>query len=554
MMIRRAFDAVGAGWRHPYVRFFGLLLLTAAAITGLLWASWCDCDDSNYAERRLAGPPPGRVYLGGGNPDSNPPVAPGARTERTLGADYDTVKNPTYVEYWYTPPPGATNFSFPTRPPDEILDDGTMVWENVPVGPLGRAEEIDVNYDMPQLPANVNEMKVHESVSVWALGSEAGMLISDRETTVRRGAGGTAAETVAEPDGPEGPAGVAPQADDYYLWETHRWARINQAMTTETCQEWMDFLREGTTFVAMRFPLLNATGTATYTLPIVMRPGYFPELSFLDHSVWPPAEVFTASLECKPAYHTFLANELPQKEGEKWVAMGVAETPPITCPEGLNLAAGEWEFYAHVWLDLGGEEDACDGCTLPLYICYEGQDAPIPASAGFAARAAGLSTAYQGWGITCLGPGALPLNDLLDPGNVLYLKEPHGAVISATERITYHHTLWNLGDEPMTVSLTYSSTQGIAYGFYQGGWDEPDMPLEPVAQPVALGAGGHLSFWLIGETPADAQGEETIIITARSTADPNVSAWISDLVWIGPWEPPDLPLQYYVYLPVVHRE
>jgi len=130
---------------------------------------------------------------------------------------------------------------------------------------------------------------------------------------------------------------VAPQdteQNDYYLWHATRWHHSEAVtMTTDLCQDWIDFWQTDTTFFVLRFPDLEATPpyTASYKLPVAFWGTYSPTLTLVQHGV-PPTHIVTVPLEYRPYYHTFLHNELPSAPGERWLALGGVTTPTIECP------------------------------------------------------------------------------------------------------------------------------------------------------------------------------------------------------------------------------
>jgi hypothetical protein len=327
----------------------------------------------------------------------------------------------------------------------------------------------------------------------------------------------------------------------------HFWPAETQTMTTNLCQDQMALLQGGHTFLALRFPVLPPTLSYTepYTLPVVG----LSRLNLKDTSVWPPTLVFTVPLEYKPEYAIFLENELPAAPGEHWLALGVVTTPTVDCASVPTLT--DWEFQAEVWLDFGGTQDAGRGRLLPRYYCYEGQTPPplLP-------RAAADSTAYQGWGITCVGPHPLYLESYVRP---LELYGVHRAWITPTQTISFSHSIVNWTLTPLTVVLTHSSTLGLPWGFYSGTVDAPDVPLVPITGPFQVkpfGPNPPYNFWAITTVPADVPaGAETLVITATDVISPTRVAWTSDLAWVGDWvAPPGPPLWYRLYLPLVLRQ
>ena len=442
---------------------------------------------------------------------------------------------PDRVTISWMPPPGATNVQV-HPPPTSIEPDGTHVWE-LPVDYDGNAKPIVLTYDPPE--------EVSQTV--------------DTAVAQRPDTGEQVASSLARPQGPAPPRSAPPEAsgppapskgtgrpqDDYFAWRVRIDVLSEETLTTDLCQDVLDFLQEGTSFVAFRFPLqpVDLPPTAAYTLPIVFRGAYSPTLGL--HDLRTGTNIITIPLEYKPRHFTFLENELPAASGERWLALGAQIAPRVTCPAGLQLDRVFYEAYGTGYLDLGGEPDTCAGCTLPLYYCYEGQEAPLMTS--FLSRSLGGAaslTSYQGWGITCLGPQPLKLQEPT--------VAPISLILSATGWVTYTQaiSLWhrvsNNTMSPLTVTLAHTSSLGLTWGIYSGTKQRPDIPLVPITGPIQLAPvmsypQNQRNFWLIANVPAGAEaGADTVYITATAALSPAFSTWVTDLVWVGDWVAPPL--------------
>ena len=442
---------------------------------------------------------------------------------------------PDRVTISWMPPPGATNVQV-HPPPTSIEPDGTHVWE-LPVDYDGNAKPIVLTYDRPE--------EVSQTV--------------DTAVAQRPDTGEQVASSLARPQGPAPPRSAPPAAsgppapsrgtgrpqDDYFAWRVRIDVLSEETLTTDLCQDVLDFLQEGTSFVAFRFPLqpVDLPPTADYTLPIVFRGAYSPTLGL--HDLRTGTNIITIPLEYKPRHFTFLENELPAASGERWLALGARIAPRVTCPAGLQLDRVFYEAYGTGYLDLGGEPDTCAGCTLPLYYCYEGQEAPLMTS--FLSRSLGGAaslTSYQGWGITCLGPQPLKLQEPT--------VAPISLILSATGWVTYTQaiSLWhrvsNNTMSPLTVTLAHTSSLGLTWGIYSGTKQRPDIPLVPITGPIQLAPvmsypQNQRNFWLIANVPAGAEaGADTVYITATAALSPTFSTWVTDLVWVGDWVAPPL--------------
>ena len=336
----------------------------------------------------------------------------------------------------------------------------------------------------------------------------------------------------------------AARQDDYYRWQITNWVDVpSLALTADLCQDGVDLLQSDTVFIALRFPVQPPplAETDPYTLPVSFGDGYSPYLSLLDMRSMPVSTILTAPLEYKPWYLTFAENELPAAPGERWLALGAVTSPTITCAGLPELAAGEWEVQADVWLDFGGVQDTGLGAVLPIYYCYEGQAPPGQLMGSDA-------TSYQGWGITCLGPRYLTLRD--DLGSNWKLTGESSAWLTPTQVISFSHTLYNWMPypQPLTFTLEATSTLPAGWAFYADPAGQT-----PLAGPVQVD--NQLEFWVFGQAPADAaDGPYELFVTARTSDTLPADQQATDLMWVGDWvAPPPSPFMHRVYLPLVQK-
>jgi len=550
--------------QRPYVRVLGYLLLAVVVPLGIGVA--CNLTESESTMEYVVDSDPGLVIF----LNASEEVLPGASTDLHLsGVAYRPPPKPKYMDYIWTPPPGATNFEFPDHQPEP--GGPPFHFRNVPVGDDGCGDIIRVSYKPPPLPPGEDEMQIVNTLEVRT--KDASNTSCETTAVIRRKEGASsipvppaaAVAPAASQRQPEPPArGMAPQ-QGYYLWETHLWLDPTDeiTMTTKLCQDMMDSAQKDTAFVALRFPVLDArpSYTRSYPLPVVFQGARSPILSLLHYDGWVPTTVLTTPLEYRPERFTFLENELPAAEEEHWLALGLSSSDPITCPEELEMGGGDWQIEVNMWLDFGGEKNACADCVLPLYYCYEGQDPPLVfsllarASGGNAARLTSSqvsATPYQGQGITCIGPDPLRMMEWGATSPPFSLAGTHMFRVSPTQTISLPHRVTNL-DGPVTITLDYASSLGLPWGIYSGTYDAPAIPLVPITGPIVLeDTPPGRYFWMIAEVPPGTQGAETLLITATSALSPTLFAWTSDLGWVGDWTAPPLtkPL---IYLPVVLR-
>jgi hypothetical protein len=278
--------------------------------------------------------------------------------------------------------------------------------------------------------------------------------------------------------------------------------------------------------------------------------------TFLRLEQYLPLEerILTATLEYRPERLTFLANELPSAPGEHWAALGISAAEAITCPAGLNVAPDDWGITGNFLLDLRDQPDACQGCTVLVYGCYEGQGAPwATLEQRMLARSLGMES-YQGQGVTCIGPKAVHLEEAFAP--TLHLRGSAAAAITPTQAISLSNEVWGPG-YVVTVTMDYSSTaQG--WQFYGGDDSGPDLgaQLTPNATEIGLpNAFMPRYIWAVNNpTPAGTEaGPHSLVITVTSPIFSFLTTWDAIPLWSGGWVAPPAGAGYRIYLPLVVR-
>jgi len=303
-------------------------------------------------------------------------------------------------------------------------------------------------------------------------------------------------------------------------------------------------LQSDSFFLAARTPVTaTASITGSYRLPFVFGSPYSQTLYLDDYSdPWGSPMIFTTTLEYRPERHTFLANALPSAAGERWAALGGASVEPAVCPQGLNVSAGDWGLRSDLWLDLSDQPNLCEGCEVNLYYCYEGQTPP-----SFSALARPLAVpAYQGEGITCIGP---QITTLVDESAAPPLQMQGGGYhpVTPPATVSSHRILLTAGQ--VNVNLVYSSTLAVAWNMYEdNGSGGPDLS-KPITPPILVNS--FQEIWLVADIPNGATaGLQTLNVTASLVDDPTTTVTTSDILWIGDWVAPPTS-QQFVYLPLV---
>lgn len=336
--------------KRAYTSFLVSLAVTVLFIISAMLSAGCEgcCGDKEevYGSvhgliQKWIGYDPPRV-------EGDDSGAPGGRVARRVQPNY-SASDRTIV---WRPDPRVTSVSFYGEQPEP--GGPPYVFTNVP----GDAS-INVEYTVPE-----NAPEGSALVDVFTEGNsstvvEISVSSSSREQSAR-----------SRMDPPM----VVPQADEPIdAWNVTTW--IDPAgitLTTELCQNLVDTARRDEFFFATRMPLAPAEpGSIDHPLPHIFDSPYSQTVKLID-ARYPPSDILTGTLEYRTERFSFLANELPSAPGETWMALGLRDTGPVTCPTGLNLAPGHWGIVAETLLNLSRQPDNCEGCTLRTYYCYEG--------------------------------------------------------------------------------------------------------------------------------------------------------------------------------------
>lgn len=553
-----------------YLRAFGLLLLVVAAFPFLVGYECYSTFDSCLSLPSHTDPALGcqgsvfSRFWNGSPPEINPgligePLASlrGQRVHRLLTLTPGTLLPPAYATVWWYPDevisknPGA-NITFdplptdPQGPPPYKFD--TIVERS------GSPPVVDVSYVVPMDHSDANTDAIIDTFTIESfVDSLIGVTLKDMPAppgprqppsgdTAPAGAGDGRAETGA----------IAPRARDasspaaYGWWRGELWVYVpDVSMTTAVCQDGVDRLQAGDTFLALRFPVLGSAGPdpRSYLLPVLFRkePNSFPRADLVNFATNPSTTVVSLPLELRPERMSFAENTLPAAPGERWLTLAPAASPRPICPANLQVTSGLWELHAVLPLDFGGTPDACRECVLQAYACYEGTAPPF--SAGPTAQAAAavvIEGTVQGSNITCMGPMLLRLTDTSAPNvpNPPFTVTAAGsAKVSPPLQVSFRHYLQRYGSQPVTLTLSTTSSLGLSWRLYRDANGQPDFAA-PITAPVTVDT--NLTVWLVADIPAGVSGGETAVITATSASPPG-SASSSDQLWVGKWTPPPTP-------------
>ncbi len=452
--------------------------------------------------------------------------APGSQAERKLSWSGNQPDRLTYY-----PPPGASNLTFPD-PAKQPLAGGP------PYFFINPSKDIPVRFNFPAMTEGKTSWTVDETLqSTNATGAQSvtletslGSPAAVEKTPINR----TDAQTARNQ-----PVLGAPNALAMQRWY---WVE-NVTMDTGLCQQIVDWLQSNSAFVALRTPVTFPTADpAYYQSPVLLVPGNQARLQLTDktQSVMNPIP-----LELRPERMTFVQNRLPSVVGERWVTVGVAQSPKAFCPADLNLSA--WEFFLNLPLDLFGNTG-----DVPLYFCQEGQNPPpigqmVQKVRGRKSLAA-TSGAIQADGITCIGPQPHSL------ATTFTIKFGNPAIawgIKPPKEVKIFHELY-ASSYPISLNFSIDSQiSGANWKLYWGDETAPDTS-SPIGPSATIP--NWLNFiWLVGTVPEGTPaGSYNVVVSAEKVGDPAVKSSVTDLIWADIWVAPPLPGgMTYNYLPLI---
>ena len=531
---------------RPTLQFLVILLVMAASFFVWMSVMGCtDCDsDSYYSTSVNTGKDSAPLITVRGRIkcDSNSAYG-GEKVSRQLQTHILVGEGPSTVTYTWTPPEGASGFVwYFGQQPENPEGPPPFVWKDV-----NPSETIDLEYTMPEVPPETGMTSATETLVTSYEGGNpgreqltTGLFRSDSSQVTEDGAMLAHSVSRSVPDA---------TTEDIEVWRAQRWYDPKgAALTTESCQNWIDLLKSDAVFFAVQAPVTSSGPiTESQSLSLVMG-DYTP--GTVEIQVWGPAgTVYSAEVETRDERATFMTNELPAKEGAAWIALGLPDDAPA-CPAGLNAPANNWSILTNVAFDLRTLPDGGEGSHITGYMCYEGDELPlVDVAVSAAAKQAGVQLAsYQGEGITCLGPQILTFGD--SPAWQLEGASLVSGEIS--ESVALHQAILRNSGAALSLTPEISSTLDVEWSLYYGTDSAPNLG-QPIVSPFSMPM-GYADFWLVSdalgaETPA---GPHSVQLTLVNGALADDVQTIYDTVWVGDWvAPPGPPAN--PFLPLILR-
>jgi hypothetical protein len=330
-------------------------------------------------------------------------------------------------------------------------------------------------------------------------------------------------------------------------WRFNHWLYLpggGEELALADAQEVMDYLQSGDFFIGVRFPVPTEADVLPYRLPVAMPPNDLPVIAIVDHDLpWQDDDrsqsVGDVTLEYLPERNEWLENTMPDVPATRWAALAPSGDEVAFMEERFPLDAGVWEFYVTGIVELMDQPAGCDGCVLEIFACHEGSEPPpvfdTLLSLGWA-KTAGVQTD----GVTCVGPWAERLVDSWS-GSPADFDPPFAFSgqgvrrVQPPETVQFRHLLQTDGSQ--TMSFRVETTGSGTWTLYEGDFDGPDL-----GRPVTgnLTVTGFDEVWLVGDIPGDApSGPEQVTVYAGRASAPAAELWVTNVVWVGEWVPPE---------------
>jgi len=505
----------------PWVQFVFFLSLMAATTVLMDGPSSCcgtPTTTSSYSSQTLIG-----QTLTGSSIDTpnKGPFQPGATVDLQLKANYADGKA-TFV---WTPPAGATGFSFPDLEPEP----GGPPFRFVNVYSFEANAGIEVSYNAPPLQPGA---KFSDQINVNLDGQESSST-TRHEIASAGGSSSVPGQTEMRPAVQPARRTAATSA-----WMTRRYVDIyDTALDAATCQQYVTLGQSSDMFLATRLPVADAILPDTsYSLPMIQS-GDQTGMRFIIESGPSKLEL---PLKMRADASQWANTNLPAQDGALWVAVGLDQQQNITCPPFNVPSTQSWSMIVDLLYDYSTRPDKCVGCVLTQYACYK----PQPGAAGTAAALmARVMTGGTGWvqtfadGQLCIGPNqtnliehqqgannwtmnAFSLTTQALPGDPLDIKFEfmNGAAVEGTFNVSVVSDLtgssWN---------LYYAQAQDM---------NLPDLN-RPISGTMTIPANTFTLIHALSSVPAGAGGMYTVsmnVSTAASGWNPSSATGISNLL------------------------
>ncbi len=442
----------------------------------------------------------------------------GSRRQLDLGLVANSNSTDVFADLTWSPPIGATNFTFSGRQPDNPNSGPPFKFSDVPISYAGPSPDIHVDYDYYS-PKDTG--LAYDTVIVGLSdGPEAFYLPLGSGKNVRNAdaAGAT--------------------TEDVRAWKIRRWWYAKPAYDLErTVVEHMaDLIESGAGFIGIEAPVPE--GSDGIRAPIVLKDAEAPIFQLLDYRQ-DPFDVVTVDGTFAPEHLAFLESAFPPRENTHWSAIGIGEGTTIDLPTDFPFPAGSWQLFGNLFLDLSALEDECDGCTVRYVGCID-NEALQPTVRAALSLLPGVNWAKTSQDATysCIGPYLFGLHD--NPsfhlgGDVLIETEPG-------DQAAIGFYVETLGSQ-VTAAWSAESDRGRTWTAYEGDWDGPNLG-SPI--PEVFSFDELFNVWLVSDIPLEEAGLEAVTLTLDPTGVDEPTQFHTASVLIGEWTPPPAPWSAWI--------
>ncbi len=451
----------------------------------------------------------------------------------------------------WAPPAGASNFQFKAMQPVSPGGSPPFLFVDVPLRETTpTSADLIIEYTPPNVGGDVT--LVDSFVASFESGGQQAFSRSFKAGALPKN-GGVA--SIEETGGPN------KSADSVWKWQNWFYLHDPSPLSQSDAEALVAYFQSGDFFIGLRFPVDHEADVLKYDLPVTMMPGGDSHIAILDHSLPRDGSELSQAvadllLEYDPARQEFLENNLPQQDATRWAALRPSQTR-IEILDRFPIDASKWELFSTGILDLTNLPNNGLEAVPEFYICHEGQNPPpLPDlfSGKIMASLLGAKVvSYQGKGVTCIGPAPMRLAETwtgvaTDPP--FFFDAPEFDAVTPPARAELSHAIRITGSSSTSVNLDIQSSMGLEWNLYHGDFEHADLS-HPITGALTVNPNEHVWLWVVGDVPANANGAETITLTATSTGDASQSTWTTTNLWIGDWVPPEGGGQWTGWIPVV---
>lgn len=486
-------------FKHKNFSYLSLLLITASIFIVFSTIN-CTCSNSNttsssFTAEITATPGPVTSNSETLNPKNN--YLPGEKVELLLSGKTFVEINSKII--WY-PPDGATNISFPDDFPPE-RGGPPFIFSNLT--PQQLENGLSVSYNAPLTQQDYKSfydgIKIENNV-----GRTDSILIHYQDSS---NSSNNMPHVITKM-----PINTKEKSfDPVPLWQVVRFTDIDGEISKTVCETIVSQGKSANNFMVWRVPISdNLLLNQQYLLPFVQDPDSYPKTIIQSGpiNVEMPMEINIPATK-------WANNNLPEADGELWIALNIQPNAEIECPD---ITRQGYSIISVLTIDLSNQPDMCKNCVIPAYTCYR-----EVTENGVERNKQSISTDE----FNCLGPAE---TQLVTNGNWFFEPYTSNLTLKPSDEINIHYWIDNDSGSTQIFGISGISSLPEASWTIRPGLDsnpwEPN-PDETVGPTISIEDGQTFHLYIQGTVPVDTQ--EGIYYYRMTVNNNNVTP----VTWIG---------------------